>query len=219
MSVRTFLKAEFRTQLSKVIGGLLVLAWAAILSYGVPALAAATGMPWFYALGWVVLGLAISAAIIGWWLYSRSSNEPTRAEWLEMEGRFGLIDGEVTAMWQVYVNDPSRVEWNVQPDFESRRQSRPVGGGARRVERFRAEAHRAGEMVQRVRFLDPAYKVSAGAPAEDHWLSALGATIHVGSGMHGSGRDERGDSESRVMERVVDASKTMCARLAARAGN
>ena len=206
--------------MSKAIGASLALVWGVIIRYGVPALGRSTGLTWRGALGRTILGLVAVTAIVGWLVYRQSNNEPSRAEWLEMEERFGRIDGEIMAMWQIFVSDPDRVEWNVQPDFESRQSPkfRRGGDGARRVERFRAEAHLAGQMIQRVRLLDPHYKVSKGAPPEDHWLSALGATIHLASDMHGSGRGEEGEYVSRVMERVVDASKTMCARLASRAG-
>lgn len=215
MDVRSFLRTEFRTQVSKAISGVLVLLWVAILGYGVPALSAATGLTWWGALGWAILGLLLFSAVVGWLIYRESTREPTRSEWLEMEARFALIDGEVEAHWHVYVAEPDCVEWSVYPQRE--RTAQPVGSGARRLERFRAEAHRAGQMIQRVPDLTTGYKVSRNADPEDHWLSALGATIHTASGMRGSGRDKRGEYVSRFMERVVEASKTMCARLAARA--
>jgi hypothetical protein len=134
--------------------------------------------------------------------------------WRATEDRFGRIDGEVEGIWSVDA-DTRVITWSVYPT--TRTEDRK-GDGARRRDRFIAEARIAGAAIQKIPSMAGTYRVNADAPPEDHWLCALGATIDRASSITGSGVDNRFGqsirSESRPFERLVDASKALCAHIA-----
>jgi hypothetical protein len=129
----------------------------------------------------------------------------TSREWEALEDRFALVAGEVDAVWSHYPASGS-VEWQVNP--------RPQEGTARDVQRFMAEAKRAGETLSRWAHADRKFSYRSNDPV-DEWLNCVAAMADPGNRISGSGHNERGAHESGFIDRVVDASKLTCARLAA----
>jgi hypothetical protein len=120
-----------------------------------------------------------------------------REQWLAMEQRFGLIDGEVDGLRTSHVTGAR--EWLL----ESR--GNPMG-----FQQFKVEAAEAGlllsQMLQRHDDEDPI----------DEWLDAVLEHAHPERDLRITGRDpHRGMSRSASIPRMVETSKQLCAKLAA----
>lgn len=129
-----------------------------------------------------------------------------RKFWLDAETRFALIDGEADACASIY--EDGVVEWNVHVSTEH-------GGSMRALERFIAEATRLGPVVRQQR-LQRKLEVTGDEADDDLWLNSVAALVNEESRYQGSGHNQRGSYSSFWMSRVVHASRTACAILAAR---
>jgi len=133
--------------------------------------------------------------------------------WLAMEGRFARIEGEVEGIWSIN-QATGKIDWSVYPTTSKQD---PEGSGARRLDRFIRQASLAGRQLKRVRSMSGTYRVNPDASDEDRWLSAVGAWVHRASSIKGSGIDntsgESKRSESRPIERLIEASEDFCAHL------
>ena len=130
-------------------------------------------------------------------LFDPPRSPSRREQWLAMEERFGLIDGEVDGLRTSHATGAR--EWLL----ESR--GNPMG-----FQQFKVEAEEAGrllgQMLQRHDDEDPI----------DEWLDALLEHAHPERDLRITGRDAyRGMSRSANIARLVETSKQLCAKLAA----
>ena len=137
---------------------------------------------------------------------ARAEAAPTAQEWGELEGRFERISGEVDGIWSHYP-DTGLVKWSVHP--------RSGEGTPRDVQRFLAEAKTAGLAIRRMPTAPGKFHMAPEADPADVWLNAVAAIVDPATSMRGSGRDEDGDHTTGYIDKVVEASKVACARLAA----
>ncbi len=140
------------------------------------------------------------------WPFHRA---PTRDEWHAQERRFAaIIDGELDAIWQQYGS--GTVRWLVNPSAGA-----PETGGLR-VERLLSEARIAGQMVRRLPKTPTKFASRRDEPLDDadRWFNVVAAAVNA-DGITGSGHDEHGPFIVGSITQVVNASRRVCAKLAA----
>ena len=160
----------------------------------------------------LLVGLGATAYVVD---VLRSKTAPSAANWHELEKRFALIKREMEG-YRIIDDASGEPTWSVNP-ARAPEGSRSDGDGAHELERFHAEAGVGDLYVQRLRKqVRPTYRVRRGAPAEDHRLASIAETLHAESGTKGSGIEHGRTHTTVYFERLVQASKTLCARFAAR---
>jgi hypothetical protein len=138
-------------------------------------------------------------------------HRPSRAEWRDLEGRFGLIGGELQANW-IHYEKTGEVVWTVHP----------VGlQGERQLECFLSEAKVAGRLLRHIPGVPTRFPtVIVPADTADDWLNVVAGLVrpdaHVDSG---SGyNSSRGRFTAGEIRNLVEGSTVACARLAAESG-
>ena len=130
---------------------------------------------------------------------------PARSEWLELEGRFERISGEIQALRMTFVR--GAIEWSVHPQ---ERQIRWLNANATHsVKRFEAEARSAARLWRR-----QYGRVNDRGDLLVAWIELLVQTLELSPSITGTGTDSRGQHEAEWFKDLVDASKVACARFA-----
>lgn len=170
------------------------------------------GSPWLLA-PFVAVALGASAR---WLALTLLEQPPTAADWHALEERFGLVQVEIEGIlvtdcdsgeprWTIYPQSPPATRDGMQPPVD--------GEGAR--QRFTAEATRGGRLLLRMVHGRPMYRIGKEFEEIDHWLSAISIVVPSGSSFKGSGSEMGRPFKSVHFERLVHASKDLCASLAA----